>query len=416
MLDLIINDILGTPAILVGLFVLLGSLLLRAPFADIISATFNTIIGFLMLSLGAGIAADTLDNFSAMFVQAFGIQAAVMSTDAFGAILLQEYPSATLIFVLAMVFNLLIARFTRFKYIYLASHIIMYMSGMFAMIFQGFPFWISIIGSALIIAIYMAVSPALIQPFTKKITQSDEFAVANSGSLSFLVGALAGKLIGDPSQSTEDMDLPQSLAFLKTPAVSISLTMAILFIVLALMSGQPFVESQLSDGQNFIFFGFMQAIYFATGIQILITGVNLALEELVPAFKGIASRLIPGALPALDSPVMLPYGPNALILGFLVSLVVGIVGVFVLPLLGLPIIIPGMQQYFFLGGISAMYGNQTGGYKGAIAGSFAVGLLMVFLPAIFMQYVGGPSETIVFGDGDFLLLGLLFKFIANLFQ
>lgn len=417
MLDLIINDILGTPAVLVGLFVAIGSLLLKASLADTISATFNTIIGFLMLSLGAGIAADTLDYFSAMFVEAFGIQAAVMSTDAFGAILLEEYPSATLIFVLAMVFNLLIARFSRFKYIYLASHIIMYMSGMMAMIFQGFPFWISTFGSAILIAIYMAVSPAILQPFTRMVTQSDEFAIANSGSLTFLVGALAGKLVGgDPSESTEDMNLPQSLAFLKTPAVSISLTMAILFTVLALISGQSFVESQLSNGQNYLFFGFMQALYFAAGIQILISGVNLALQELVPAFKGIASRLIPGALPALDSPVMLPYGPNALILGFLVSLAVGMVGVFILPVVGLPIIIPGMQQYFFLGGIAAMYGNSTGGYKGAIAGSFAVGLMMVFLPAIFLVYVGGPTDSIVFGDPDFLLPGIIFQWLANLFQ
>ncbi|MGO4938227.1 PTS ascorbate transporter subunit IIC [Fundicoccus sp. Sow4_H7] len=416
MLDVLINNVLGTPAILVGLFVLVGSILLGTPIAEIMTATFNTIIGFIMLNLGAGIAADTLDNFSAMFVEAFGIQAAVMSTDAMGALLLEEYPSATIIFVIAMILNLIIARFTRFKYIYLASHLIMYLSAMFAMIFEPLPYWPAIILAAVIIAIYMAVSPALLQPYTKKITGSDEFGVANAGSLSFFIGALAGKLIGNPEQSTEDMQVPQSLGFLKTPAISISLTMSVLFITLAVISGQDFVQTQLSSGVNYIFFAFMQAIYFAAGIEILITGVQMALREIVPAFKGIANRLIPNAVPALDSPVMLPYGSNALILGFLVSLAVGMAGIFILPMMGLPIIIPGMQQYFFLGGITAMYGNATGGYKGAIAGAVCVGLIMVFMPALYMVYVGGPTDTIVFGDGDFLFLGVFFKWLMQLFS
>lgn len=416
MLDVLVNDILGTPAILVGLFVLIGSLLLHTSITDTIAATFKTIIGFLMLSLGAGIAAETLDNFSAMFLEAFGLQAAVMNTDAFGAILVREYPASSIIFILAMLFNLLIAKFTRFKYIYLTGHLVMYMGGMFAMIFDGFPLWFTVIFSALMIAIYMAVTPALIQPFTQKITGSKEFAVGNTGNLSFLIGALAGKLVGIPSQSTEELNVPKSLGFLRTPAVSISLTMSLLFIILSLFSGQAFVEENLSAGQNYIFFAFMQGITFAAGIQVLITGVTMAIDELVPAFKGIANRLIEGAIPALDAAVMIPFGPNALILGFLVSLSVGMLGIFILPLLGLPIIIPGMQQYFFLGGITAMYGNISGGYKGAILAAAMVGLIMVFLPALFIVFVGGPTTSIVFGDGDFLFTGLFFQWIAGLFR
>lgn len=416
MLDVLVNDVLGTPAILVGLFVLIGSLLLNTSITDTIAATFKTIIGFLMLSLGAGIAAETLDNFSAMFLEAFGLQAAVMNTDAYGALIVKEYPVSSLIFILAMVFNLLIAKFTRFKYIYLTGHLVLYMGGMFAMIFDGYPLWFTVIFSALMIAIYMAVSPALVQPFTKKITGSEEFAVANSGNLSFLIGALAGKLVGDSSQSTEELNIPKSLGFLRTPAVSISLTMSLLFIILSLFAGRSFVEGQLSDGQNYLFFAFMQGVTFAAGIQVLITGVTMAIEELVPAFKGIANRLIEGAIPALDAPVMVPFGPNALILGFLVSLTVGLLGIFVLPLLGLPIIIPGMQQYFFLGGITAMYGNSSGGYKGAVLAAAIVGLIMVFFPALFMVFIEGPTDSIVFGDGDFLFIGLFFEWVANLFR
>jgi len=40
-----------------------------------------------MLNLGAGIVAEALDNFSVMFSEAFDLQAAVMNTDAYGAML-----------------------------------------------------------------------------------------------------------------------------------------------------------------------------------------------------------------------------------------------------------------------------------------------------------------------------------------
>ena len=48
MLDLIMKDILGTPAILVGLFALVGLLLQRKGVADVVSGTLKTVMGFLI--------------------------------------------------------------------------------------------------------------------------------------------------------------------------------------------------------------------------------------------------------------------------------------------------------------------------------------------------------------------------------
>ena len=70
MLHFLIYDVLGTPAILVGLFSLIG-LLLQKGISDVISGTLKTIMGFVILTAGAGIIAYTLTIFSQLFEHSF---------------------------------------------------------------------------------------------------------------------------------------------------------------------------------------------------------------------------------------------------------------------------------------------------------------------------------------------------------
>lgn len=417
MLDILINEVLSTPSILIGLFVLLGNVLLKSSMTDVISSTFRTIIGFTLLSLGAEIAGDTLNNFSTMFTEAFGLQAAVMHTDAYGALLNEQYTLAPIIMIIGMILNLLIAKFTRFKNIYLSGHLVLYMAAMIAMVLNDFhPLLVMIIGSILL-ALYMSFSPYILNKYTKEIVQLDDFGIGNSGSVYFWFAAKFGEMYGDKKQSTEDIQVPQSLGFLLDPAISMSLTMSLLFIVISLFTGSEFIETNLSNGQNYIFFSFMQGIIFASGIQILITGINMAIDKLVEAFRGIAEHFIHGAIPSLDAPVMALYSPNAMILGFLSSFTGGIIGMFLLTFTRLPIIIPGMMQHFFLGGVSATYANSTGGRKAATIAPLLIGLSMAFLPAIFIVFVDGDlNSSVIFGDPDFNVIGILLEAIVRLFK
>lgn len=417
MLDILINDILATPSILIGIFVLLGNVLLKKSIADVTSSTFKTVIGFTMLNLGAGIVAGSLDSFGIMFTEAFGLQAAVMNTDAYGAILIETYHLAPIIFIIGMLLNLVIAKYTRFKYIYLTGQLGLYMAGMLAMILDGFSPLITIIIGGSLLAAYMALAPAITQKYTTDITGEDNFSIANSGSIGFFLAAKVGEWFGDKEKTTEDIKVPHSLAFLQDPTVSMSLTMSVLFIFVSFFTGAEFIETNLSNGQNFIFFSFMQGIIFAAGVQVLLTGINMAIDELVPAFKGIADRIIDGAIPGIDAPVMAKYSPNAMILGFIISLSASLLGMFGLSLLGLPLIIPGMVQHFFLGGITATYGNSTGGRRGAVIGSFLNGIMMAILPSLFLVFVdAGISDIVVLGDSDYTIIGLLLETLAKLFN
>ncbi|MFH5978336.1 PTS transporter subunit IIC, partial [Clostridium perfringens] len=97
------------------------------------------------------------------------------------------------------------------------------------------------------------------------------------------------------------------------------------YIIVALAAGPAYVEQNLSNGQNFLVFSMIQAITFAGGVYVILAGVRLILGEIVPAFRGIAMKLVPNAKPALDCPVVFPYAPNAVLIGFLSSFVGGIV-------------------------------------------------------------------------------------------
>ena len=77
------------------------------------------------------------------------------------------------------------------------------------------------------------------------------------------------------------------------------------------------------------------------------------------------------------------------------------------PAFGVALILPGLVPHFFTGGGAGIYGNATGGRRGAALGTFANGLI-TFLPAFLLSVLGsfGSAKT-TFGDADFGWLGLL---------
>jgi len=420
MLQFIIHDVLGTPAILVGRFSLIGLLLQKKAFSDVISGTLKTIMGFVILTSGAAIIATTLTTFSQLFEHSFHIQGVVPNTDAMAALAQKNYGTATaMIMVLGMLFNIVLARITPLKYIFLTGHHTLYMSAMLAVILSvgGLsPFWVVLVG-AVILGIMMVVSPAILQPFTRKITGTDDLALGHFGSTGYLLSALVGKAIGKGSPSIEELQVPKSLNFLRDSSVAISLTMMILFVILVLVAGKEFVETNISGGQNFIIFAIIQSLTFAAGVWIILAGVRMIIAEIVPAFKGIADKLVKDAKPALDCPTVFPFAPNAVIVGFLSSFAAGLVSMFLCPLFGLSVIVPGLVPHFFCGATAGVYGNICGGRRGAVVGAFAHGMLISFLPAILLPLMGdlGFAST-TFGDADFGVVGIILGHVVSLFN
>ena len=411
MLDVLINDVLGTPAILVGIFSSIGLLLQKKAYSEVVSGTVKTIIGFLLLTIGAGVISRTLTVFSTLFEHAFNIHGVVTNTDATAALAQKDFGTQTAtIMICGMIVNILLARFTPLKYIFLTGHHILYLASMLAIVLSagGLPTSAVVLTGSIILGLWMVLSPAMLQPFTRKITGNNDLALGHFGSIGYFCSAVIGKWVGKGSKSIEELDVPKSLNFLRDSSVSISLVMAVLFIVLCAIAGKTFTENQLSDGQNFIVFALVQGVMFAAGVYTILAGVRMVIAEIVPAFRGIAEKAVKNAKPALDCPMVFPFAPNAVIIGFLSSFFAGVVSMFFCPLFGLSVIVPGLVPHFFCGATAGVYGNATGGRRGAIIGAFVHGLMISFLPALLLPVMGTLGfASITFGDTDFAVIGII---------
>ena len=79
------------------------------------------------------------------------------------------------------------------------------------------------------------------------------------------------------------------------------------------------------------------------------------------------------------------------------------------------VIIPVSIPYFFIGATAAVFGNASGGWKGAIAGSFVTGILIGIGPALIypiMESVGLSGTS--FPETDFVALGLVVYYIGKM--
>ncbi|KHE73013.1 PTS ascorbate transporter subunit IIC, partial [Halobacillus sp. BBL2006] len=399
------------PAILVGLFALIGLLVQRKNTGDVVSGTLKTIMGFVILGAGANVLVQSLSQFSSMFNEAFAVEGVIPNNEAIVALAQESFGTETaMIMLFGMVVNIILARISPFKYIFLTGHHTMFMACLIAVILTtgGFTGAGLVILGSIVLGALMVLSPAMLQPFTRKITGSDDFAIGHFGSFGYLVSALVGKAVGKGSKSTEEIKVPKSLSFLRDTSVSVSLTMAILFFIVAGAAGPAFVEGELSGGQNFLVFAFMQGLTFAAGVYIILAGVRMLLAEIVPAFKGIAEKIVPDSKPALDCPAIFPFAGNAVIIGFFFSFIAGLISMLFLPLLGLKVIVPGLVPHFFTGAAAGVFGNATGGRRGAVIGSMANGVIISFLPALLLPVLGSLGfQGTTFGDADFGVVGIV---------
>lgn len=160
-----IVDILSQPAILVALIAFIGLIVQKKPAATITSGTIKTILGFLILSAGADVVVRSLEPFGKIFQHAFGVQGIVPNNEAIVSLALKDFgTTAALIMVCGMIVNILIARFTNLKYIFLTGHHTFYMAAFLAIILtvSHIKGWLTIVIGALVLGLIMAVLPALL--------------------------------------------------------------------------------------------------------------------------------------------------------------------------------------------------------------------------------------------------------------
>lgn len=427
-IDLFIQ-IVGNAAVLIGIVALIGLIAQRKPFANVISGTLKTTIGFLIMNAGAGVVVGAIDPLGLLTQAAFNLQGALPVNEVFTA-LAQERLGDTIgiVFALSFIISILIARFTPLKYIFLSGHHILFMSTLTVGLlgFSVFPGdnnkVMLIIVSSIICGIAYVASPWLSAPYMRKVTGGDDFVMGHFGVVSYVMGGFLGKLVGDPKESTEDLELPDWISFMKEPLVAMGVVMFIFYLLSAAFAvravGAAEVAAIFGSSNHWILDSFLSALTFAAGIGVILLGVRMILADIVPAFRGFAEKIVPNAKPALDCPTVFPFAPNAVLIGYLSSIVGGVLVMLIqIAARGAigAVIIPSMIIHFFVGGTAAVFGNSTGGWKGAIVGGFMCGVVFTLLAGtayVALGQLGFSNST--FGDTDFGVISNLLAFWASL--
>ncbi|WP_218676172.1 PTS ascorbate transporter subunit IIC [Citrobacter braakii] len=417
LLKFIVFDILGVTPLLVGFIALIGLLIQRKPIEKVLSGTFKTIVGFLVFAGGAGIAVTSLGNFQTLFSDGFGLKGVMPLAEALTGLAQTKFAMCvSLIMVVGFGWNLFFARVTPFKYIFLTGQHNLYLSALLTVTLKalGYSDVTTIIVGSILLGLAACVYPAIAQPWMRKITGNDEIAMGHYVTLAYALSGWIGSKVGDPKQSTEKLNLPGWLGIFKDYIVSVSISVSIFYYIAALAAGEEAVTAA-AGGMHWLVYPLFQSLTFTASLYIIITGVRLLLSEIVPAFLGISEKFIPNAKPALDCPVVFPYAPTATVLGFISSFVGGLVVMGVLASIGQTVIIPVAIPYFFIGATAAVFGNASGGWKGAIAGSFVTGILIGIGPALIypiMESVGLSGTS--FPETDFVAFGLVVYYIGKM--
>lgn len=419
---------LGQFELVMALIVLIGLLLQRKKAPDIIKGVTKALVGVLILKQGSALLQAAYRPVMEILKKAFGITGIVTENytgmaainTSLGEGIISAVPT---VLVCAFLINIILARFSPLKYVFLTGHTLLAMSTLAVWVMTYF-FHVSgvvlVIAAALFVGIYNTVMPAWVHKYSKPFT-GDSFTLGHFSGMSAIISANVGKLMsGKKKKIYDEEDTSNMKGLTKIFADSTVVTCLLMTVVLGgicAIAGKEYILEQCGNA-NWIVWTLELGASFTVGIVVLLTGVRMMIAELVPAFKGISDKLIPNAIPALDMPVFYPLAPVASVLGFIGAFIGEFVGFFILLAVGSPILmIPGIIATFFDGGIAGVFGFKYGGKKAAFAGGLICGLVQILGGLLFTSWSGLAGLGATYGNTDFgslwIVISGLMKVLGN---
>lgn len=120
----IVNNVLSQAVFIIGMVVVVGMVAQKKSWDQILPSTLKTMIGFTMINVGGQTLGGALLPLQQMISKIFDMKA--FSSD-IGAAQAESFADIgtemALIFAFGFLINLLLARFTRFKYVHLSAHV-----------------------------------------------------------------------------------------------------------------------------------------------------------------------------------------------------------------------------------------------------------------------------------------------------
>ena len=109
-----LSEIFSQPAFLMGIIAFVGLVALRSPGNKLLTGTLKPILGYLMLSAGAGVIVANLNPLGGIIEAGFNIRGVIPNNEAIVSVAQKVLGVETMsILLLGFIFNLLIARCTK---------------------------------------------------------------------------------------------------------------------------------------------------------------------------------------------------------------------------------------------------------------------------------------------------------------
>ncbi|MGX7196773.1 PTS ascorbate transporter subunit IIC [Enterococcus olivae] len=413
-MNFITDHILKNPPVLLGLIAMIGLIVQRKPFAEIVKGTVTAAFGMVILTAGVNMLVGTIAPINTAVQTQLGVEVAEGLSD---VTFTAEYGGTVgLAMFLGLIIHLLIARFTPVKTIFLTGHMLWWfpfvlVAGGVEAGLRGTPL---IILSAVLSAVYWSFMPWIMRKYVWDATGDDSFLIGHPTVVLSLISGFVAKMIGNKEKSTEDLKIPESLSFFREISITGGLVMFIMNLVVGFIA--PVL---VPEGGNLVMFSIEAALNFGAGLLIMLYGVRLLINQIIPAFQGIAEKVVPGAKPAFDVPILFNYRPNAVIIGFIAAMITSTILVVLVNsfnLFGI-LIVPLVITSFFECGGAAVIGEGQGGLRGAIVGTMVASIAMVALVGFSAVMFSTTIQNwiLIFGGNDLSLWGMVGKWIGSLF-
>jgi ascorbate PTS system EIIC component len=421
-LEFLAANIFSEVAILIGLITLVGLILQKAPFEDTVAGALRATIGVIVLFIGIDVFVAGLVAFQTIVGSAVGLDPP-QATNTLGDFLGDQGGSVALMIAVGFLLHLLMVRILGTRYVYLTGHLLFWMAVVVAaalvQVFGDVGQWTLVLVGSLVLAAYWTLQPLALAPLTRRVIGSDDWGFGHTSSLAaWLAGAL-GRFVGDRERhNTETLKLPKQLSFFKDVNVSTALVITLIIVVAAAFADQAVLAEQAAAYDEEInpwVWALIAGLRFAAGIAILLYGVRMFLAEIVPAFKGISERLIPGSRPALDAPTVFPFAPTAVMIGFIASTVIFLIFMGIFAAAGWFVLVPPMIMLFFPGAAAGVFGNAVAGWRGAVLGGAINGTFLAIGQAVTWGMLSDTApELATLADPDWYVMAWLLLGIGAL--
>lgn len=418
----IIAQTLTQAPIFLSLVTLAGLLLQRKKAHEILDGVIKTLVGMTMLSTGSGLLTSTLTPIITKLNAVTGVTGVLPQNFAVYGAMLNNYTTAVVFaFLGGFVINLLLVKIVPWKIcknVYLTVHVSLILASFLCVSIPPCFGWTTnsiqtIMLAAVLLGCYNTFSPVIPRLLSRSWT-NDNFTLGHQLQVGTLIAAGVAKLVGDPSQDAEQIKLPKGLSVLKDVTVAMAILMPCIFIGMGLAIGQEGIQT-LSGTTFWLVWLFLQGITFTAGFTILLAGVRMFINQLLPAFKGISERFAKGSIPALDCAVYYTFSSTGAMLGFLSATVGAIIVMLLTLMLHLPFVIfPSPNIVVFDGMLMGVFGNKFGGWKGALAAGLVIGFLVHILVMFLYPLTGEMfGSGITYSQTDYSLFWMPFMTILR---